>query len=68
MSVLEGYLTEAQLAEQISRDIRTLRTWRAQRKGPAWTPIGKSIFYAEEAIRSWLKSLERQPVRSRRAA
>jgi hypothetical protein len=68
MSILAGYLREAELAAQLNKTVRTLQSWRQQRKGPPWTQIGSTIFYSEDGTRAWLKGLEQQPVRSRRTA
>jgi hypothetical protein len=68
MSILAGYLTEAGLATQLNKSVRTLQSWRQQRKGPPWTQIGATILYSEDGTRTWLKTLEQQPVRARRTA
>jgi hypothetical protein len=67
MSILAGYLSESDLAAQLNKTVRTLQSWRQQRKGPPWVQIGSSIYYPEDGGRAWLKTLEQQPVRSRRA-
>lgn len=66
--ILAGYLSQETLAEQLGKTVRTLQIWRQKRQGPPWTQIGDTVLYAEESVRAWLKSLEQQPVRSRRAA
>jgi hypothetical protein len=66
--LLDGYLTEAEAAQELAKGVRTLQIWRAQRTGPAWTKIGKTILYNRDAILAWLKSQEQQPVRQRRSA
>jgi hypothetical protein len=66
MSILAGYLSEFDLAAQLKKTVRTLQSWRQQRKGPPWTQIGSTILYSEDGVRAWLKSLEQQPVRSHR--
>jgi hypothetical protein len=68
MSILAGYLSESDLAAQLNKTVRTLQSWRQQRKGPPWTQIGNTIVYSEDGTRAWLKTLEQQPVRSRRTA
>lgn len=68
MPILAGYLSEAELAEQLHKSVRTLRVWRQRREGPPWIKLGGDVMYAEDSTRAWLKSLEQQPVRSRRAA
>jgi hypothetical protein len=66
MSILAGYISEADLAAQLNKSVRTLQIWRQQRKGPPWIQIGQTIHYPEDGTRAWLKTLEQQPVRSRR--
>jgi hypothetical protein len=66
MSILAGYLSEPDLAAQLKKTVRTLQSWRQQRKGPPWTQIGCTVLYSEDGTRAWLKSLEQQPVRSHR--
>jgi hypothetical protein len=66
--LLENYLTEAETANELDKGVRTLQIWRAQRTGPAWTKVGKTILYSRDAILAWLKAQEQQPVRQRRAA
>jgi hypothetical protein len=66
MSVLAGYLTEPDLGAQLKKSVRTLQSWRQQRKGPPWTQIGTTVVYSEDGVRAWLKSLEQQPIRPRR--
>jgi hypothetical protein len=56
--VLSNYLNEQEAAAQLHKTVRALRAWRQQGIGPAWTKIGKSVFYRISAIESWLASLE----------
>jgi hypothetical protein len=65
---ISGYITEAELADRWDKSPRTLQLWRQHRQGPPWTKLGKTIIYNEKSADDWLKSQERQPVRSRRAA
>jgi hypothetical protein len=59
--LLAGYLTEAELAAQLHKSRRALQEWRHQHKGPPWTQVGNTIFYAENSVRAWLKALEQRP-------
>ena len=68
MSILENHLPETEAAAEIHKTPRTLQNWRQRGQGPAWTRIGKTVYYSRDAILTWLKSQEQQPVRSRRAA
>jgi hypothetical protein len=73
MPLLEGYLTESQLAAELKAHTglgttRTLRSWRSRRKGPPWASLGKKIVYPVDGFRAWLRDQIQQPARSRRAA
>jgi hypothetical protein len=63
--LLAGYYPEDDAAKELRQTTRTLRLWRQQGIGPAWVKIGRRVFYAEAALLAWIRSLERQPVRSR---
>jgi hypothetical protein len=65
--VLGDYLAERDAAEELKQSLRTLRSWRQKRIGPSWIKVGKLIFYSRGALNSWLASLERGPVRAKRA-
>lgn len=58
-SILDGYISERQLAEQIGRTVRTVRRWAALREGPPRTRVGKQVLYRLESVREWLASLEK---------
>jgi hypothetical protein len=65
--LLIDYLPERQAAEELLQKLRTLRLWRAQGIGPAWTRIGRRIFYSRSALLNWVASNEVKPVRSKPA-
>lgn len=64
--MIDGYLTEAQLASKLDRTKRTLRLWRARGLGPAYTRLGNIVVYRDEALRDWLIRNEVQPVRAKK--
>jgi hypothetical protein len=64
--VLDGYMSEAALAAELGRTVRTLQAWRKDQKGPPWTQVGWTVLYAETSVRRWLKQQERHPARSSR--
>jgi hypothetical protein len=66
--LLEGYISESEMAEARDIAIRTLRAERQRGDGPPWVKITKQIFYPVEDFRAWLKSIEHRPVRARKAA
>ena len=65
-SVLDGYISEAELARQLHRSVRTMQRLAARRLGPPRTKIGRLIFYNVEHVRDWLSQQEqpRKPVGS----
>ena len=66
-SILAGYLSERQLAEQLGLKVRTVRQWRIERVGPPFTFIGqdRDPRYRIEAVRQWLRSREQSMPRER---
>jgi len=63
-SVLEGYITETDLARQLKRSVRTLQRLAARQSGPPRIKIGRLIFYRIESVRTWLVQQERKPAAS----
>ena len=59
--VLDGYLTEAELARELDRSKRTLERWRRLRTGPIPTICGNKVLYAVADVRTWLRA-QRQDV------
>jgi hypothetical protein len=58
-SVLEGYITETDLARQLKRSVRTLQRLAARRSGPPRIRIGRLIFYNfYNVVREWLSQQE----------
>jgi hypothetical protein len=56
--LLDEYLTEGELAEQLNRTLRTIRRWRSLGEGPPWHRIGRNTFYRKATVRAWLAGLE----------
>jgi hypothetical protein len=69
--LLEDYLTEDELAEELGVTVRTLQGWRQARKGPPWTRMGGSenragrVLYPRPGISPWLQANTVQPARER---
>jgi hypothetical protein len=63
-SVLDGYISETDLARRLNRSVRTLQRLAARRRGPPRTKIGRLIFYNVDHVRDWLAQQEqpRKPV------
>ena len=64
-SILDGYISEADLARQLNRSVRTLQRLAARRLGLPRTKIGRLIFYNVELVRAWLLQQE-QPAQAGR--
>ena len=60
-SVLEGYISETDLAHQLNRSVRTLQRLAATRSGPPRIKIGRLIFYRIDSVRTWLAQQEKRP-------
>jgi hypothetical protein len=54
----EGYDSEEQTAAEFGVDARTLKRWRALRKGPPVTYLGRRPIYNRESKMRWLKAQE----------
>ena len=52
--LLEGYLSEAEMAAEINRGVRTLQRWRTLQIGPPYTLINLQPVYNLERAREWL--------------
>ena len=63
--ILGDYLDEPALAKELGRSTRTIARWRAKRKGPAPTFIGRAPVYRIDAVRNWLKAKEQPMPRAR---
>lgn len=59
-----GLYSEAEAADLLGVRVSTLRAWRARRLPPAWTAIGRRIFYAEKTLRAHAEAKTVTPVRT----
>ena len=57
-SLLNGYLTPLECAEQLGIARRTLERWWRLREGPPRLKIGRRIFYRRDAVADWLLTRE----------
>ena len=58
--ILDGYMTEDQLAKEIDRSVRTIARWRAIGEGPRYVRLGRQIFYRKTSVAAWLAGLEQE--------
>jgi predicted DNA-binding transcriptional regulator AlpA len=62
--VLDEFIDEFELAEQLGLTVRTLREYRKRGVAPPWTEIGRTVRYHAPSIPKWLESRLHKPVRS----
>ena len=60
LSVLDGYISETDLAKQLNRSARTLQRLAARRLGPPRIKVGRLVFYKVDSVRAW-HSQQEQP-------
>jgi hypothetical protein len=65
--LLGGWLTRAQVAEEISVSVDTLQRWETRRIGPPCVRIGRKVLYRADAFREWLIARERGPAAAKAA-
>ena len=61
--VLRDYLSEQQLAEELTIARKTLHRWHREGRGPSRTKLGKRVFYSRSAVEEWLSSREQPRAR-----
>jgi hypothetical protein len=60
-SVVAGYISEADLARQLNRSVRTLQRLAARRLGPPRVKVGRLVFYNIDHVCDWLARQEQAP-------
>jgi hypothetical protein len=59
-SLLNEYLSPAQLAAELDICTKTLDRWRAFGSGPPVTKIGRKSYYSRASVTAWLQAREQQ--------
>jgi hypothetical protein len=54
VGLLDEYMSEAELAAELGRDLRTLQRWRKLRIGPPFVMNGTAPIYNIDKARAWL--------------
>jgi hypothetical protein len=54
--LLDDYLSEAELAEELQKDVRTLQRWRKLGVGPPFTLTGVTPKYPRSGAARWLRA------------
>ena len=55
------YLNENEVSMMLSMSIQTLRNWRFQGKGPAYTKAGRAVRYRHDDIVSFMEERKITP-------
>ncbi len=58
VAILENYVSRREFANQLGKDERTVIRWEIQRRAPKRTKIGRSVYYSQKNIETWLKGRE----------
>ncbi|MGD1077632.1 MAG: helix-turn-helix domain-containing protein [Candidatus Sulfotelmatobacter sp.] len=65
-SLLDDFLTQEQLANELNVTQRTLQRWAELRIGPPLIAIGRTTrIYKKSSVLAWLSARERKPRSSR---
>ena len=59
-SIIQDYMTPAELAAELGICARTLERWNRLREAPPRTKIGNRVLYRREAVSAWLRSREQE--------
>jgi predicted DNA-binding transcriptional regulator AlpA len=54
---MQNFLTEKEVAQQISVSLASLRRWRLLQRGPRFVKVGVLVRYRPEDLEQWMASL-----------
>ena len=54
-AAVSACLNETSTAQVIGISVHTLRSWRKQKRGPAWIKVGTRVLYRRAAIEAFLE-------------
>ena len=54
---MQSFLTEKEVAKQISVSLASLRRWRLVQRGPRFIKVGVLVRYRAEDLEQWLETL-----------
>jgi hypothetical protein len=60
-TVLDNYLTPAELAKELDVSERTVHRWHAGRRGPPRILLGRKPYYKRASVAAWIEKQERDP-------
>lgn len=59
--ILDAYMTQDELAAELRKSIKTIKRWRAAKKGPPFIRMGQNVLYSRNGVRQWLERLVEKP-------
>jgi hypothetical protein len=65
-ALLSGWISRADLAQELEVTEGTLRRWAAERWGPPCIRAGRKVFYRRSAVVEWLEDQEAADLRRAR--
>jgi predicted DNA-binding transcriptional regulator AlpA len=65
-SLLDNWLSRADLAKELGVSVDTLGRWESRRTGPICIRLGRRVYYRKSVVREWLCAQEpKRPGRDR---
>jgi len=58
-SLLAGWISRGELAEELGLSVDTLGRWHRKRFGPVCIKAGRKVFYRRHAVETWLQAQEK---------
>ena len=55
-TLLPRYLNEHQVADIVGLSVKTLRRMRQERRGPAYSKVGRLVRYSDQIVADWMDS------------
>ena len=56
--ILKDYISQADLAAQLGKSVKTLVRWELDGRGPPVTRIGRDVLYYIPSVQKWLRAQE----------
>lgn len=53
--LLDDYLDEKQVAQQLRVSVRTVKRWRREGDGPKFVQVGRKLYASKAGVRKWLE-------------
>ncbi len=66
--LLAEYLTDAELARELDKSLRTIQRWKRVQHGPRRTILGRTTIYHRRDVKEWLEAQREDRPQRRRVA